>query len=965
MKKLLLLFLTITSINSFSQATLVADINKGNGGSTPKQKVLFNGFAYFPANDGVRGSELWRTDGTEAGTTFFKEFETGLENGLTNLIAFTTSNTMYFFAWDGTTNNALWKTDGTAAGTVKLKTFSGKFAVTEFVAAEVANGIVFRARIDNGHSLWTTDGTEAGTIKLSDIDPTEIVKLGNKVFFAGDELWETDGTVAGTLLFKDISSTGVSVPRGFNVINSTLIFIAHTAATGREFWKSDGTESGTVLVKDIVAGSNGLATRVNYEVYNNELYFEKSGALWKTDGTDAGTVEVKSDLGIVKKIFNVNNKIIVIAYNSSIQKQVIWVSDGTNGGTTNFNPDYTEFAHNSEYGVVGNELFFQANSPTTGYELWKTDGTETGTFLVKDIHPTFDDNNIEDIIDFNGKAIFTASDQNWFGKEIYISDGTEAGTKILKDINTQGNNSSSPQNYFQFGNKILFSADNGENGRELWMIENGTASLLKDINPGHYYSNPTNFIELNGEVYFYASTSKKGKELWKTDGTAAGTILVKDINPNEKDGVSNSTIAILNSKIYFFGNDGTTGLELFESDGSTSGTKVVSNINGTATNSMSNSDLVVLNNELFFAANNGTNGSELFKSDGTLAGTVLVKDINTNGGSGPISLNVHPYLNKLYFSAYDGNSTNLWVTEGAENNTFKQQVKSPSQFKLSGKRDIGSRGNPNIIYNTELFFSGESSSNFNKKGRELWAITYTGTIQQVFDINSGTASSSPSVLTDVNGTLYFVANNGTNGKELWKANGVASAEMVKDIVDGTGSVQINNIGSLGDTVFFNAPQDPVNVPFYDYELWVSDGTENGTKLFQDINPSKVEFRGGSNPRGFFKSGDKLFFSADNGTTGYELYMLEQSALSTEDQFVNSLAKASIYPNPTSAILNIKVDNQEIKEVKIFNLLGKEVQTLSVKNENINKINISHLPNGMYILQVKTDADSYTKKIIKN
>ena len=86
--------------------------------------------------------------------------------------------------------------------------------------------------------------------------------------------------------------------------------------------------------------------------------------------------------------------------------------------------------------------------------------------LVKDIHPQADDNNIESIVDYNGKIVFTASSGNWLGKELYISDGTEVGTVLVKDINKLGNGSSSPQNYFQFGNMVLFSADNGENGRE-------------------------------------------------------------------------------------------------------------------------------------------------------------------------------------------------------------------------------------------------------------------------------------------------------------------------------------------------------------------------------------------------------------------------------------------------------------------------------------------------------------------
>ena len=955
MKKQLYILFLLTTFFSFGQATLVKDINLGNNSSNPSSKVEFNGFVYFIANDGLNGSELWRTDGTEIGTSIFKEFISGEESGVAAITPFVSNNLMYFFAADGA-NYFLWKTNGTLAGTEKVK----QFASIQGFHDTINNELIFTA--ENG--LWKTDGTEAGTIKLANypiFGATRFVKSGNEIYFSGEasnsigqELYKTDGTTVS--LVKNIypNSNKDSYPNNFATLNSVVYFSATNGTNGFELWKSDGTEAGTTMVKDINVGSgSSFSTNTPITVFNNEMFFLYSNKLWKSDGTEAGTVEVKDLESYVKGIFVFNSKMHIFNGSNSF-----WVSDGTTAGTTKVEVNVQEFFHNSEYAIAGNKLYFQG-SDSNGYEIWVSDGTAVGTKLLKDIHPEFDDNNIEDIIGFNGKAIFTASDGNWLGKELWITDGTENGTTVLKDINKEGNRSSNLQNHFQFGDKILFSADNGENGKELWMIDAGVATLLKDINPGPRYSNPSNFILFNNEVYFSASTKEKGKEIWKTDGTEAGTVMIKDINADENDGLSTSNFVTLNNKLYFFANDGTNGMELWESDGTESGTKLVKDINGISANSISNSELIVFKDELFFTANNSTNGSELYKSDGTEAGTVLVKDINANGGSSPRYLNVHPYLEKLYFSAYNGSETTLWRTDGTEANTVKLAIKNVSNFTFSGSRDIGGRGSSEIIYNTELFFTGESTSNFNKKGTELWSVRYSGSIQRESDINPETASSYPQNLANHKGELFFTANDGANGYELWKAN-LGGAILVKNIEAGSSNSNISEIVSFGDVVLFGAGDNSQN-----RELWKSDGTAEGTTLFQDINPLTPQYGNGSNPSNFFVSDNTLYFSANNGTTGSELWMLHESALSIEKETINSIVDVNIYPNPTSSILNLKVNNQQIKEVKIYNLMGKEVVKKSSRESKIENINISQLSTGMYLIQIKTDVSTFTKKIMKN
>jgi ELWxxDGT repeat protein len=340
---------------------------------------------------------------------------------------------------------------------------------------------------------------------------------------------------------------------------------------------------------------------------------------------------------------------------------------------------------------VNGTLFFTALDGTHGNELWKSDGTATGTVLVKDILPGPGFSNPDQLTNVNGRLFFSAFE----GHSLYESDGTAAGTVLVKDF-------ANVSNLTNVNNRLFFSADDGKKGEELWTSD-GTArgtTMVKDIYPGStvYHgprytfktpnnSQPANLTNLNGTLYFVANDGTHGRELWKSDGTATGTVLVKDINTGTL-GSSPCNLTNVNGTLFFGASDGTSGQELWKSNGTASGTVLVKNIYpGTDAYgrplSSNPASLTNASGTLYFAATDGTHGTELWQSDGTAAGTVLVKDINPgSSGSSPESLTVAGA--HLFFAADDGvHGVELWdpqILPAAGTDT----VQAPQGIRNSG-----------------------------------------------------------------------------------------------------------------------------------------------------------------------------------------------------------------------------------------------------------------------------------------
>ncbi|MFD2522794.1 3-coathanger stack domain-containing protein [Emticicia soli] len=701
--------------------------------------------------------------------------------------------------------------------------------------------------INSNSELWVTDGTEAGTIQLTSSDSynnsiilsgSTVYPLGGKVLFSAynylngnyqpAELWISDGTVGGTTRVKDINPYGGSYPSYFFSLGNKYVFWANDGVNGTEPWITDGTESGTMSLGDLNPGANSSYpySSTSFAVVNSKLFFSAISQYggyepYVTDGTPWGTYRLKD------------------------------INNGSSSSSA------------SNFIVLGNKVIFTANDGINGNEPWVSDGTEQGTFMLKDIYQGQYSSYTNSLIELNGKIIFRA-ESNVNGAELWISDGTSAGTKLLKDI-APGSSYGSPQDMIKVGNSIFFTASDGTNGRELWKTNGTTAGtvMVKDINltstgtDNFTFSNYNRpFLNVNGTLFFLANSGPEGFELWKSDGTANGTMLVKDFVPGPASAEYNN-FQVLGSNIYFSVPDTDGKNVYYKSNGTSAGTVPISDANPNLPFENVYPLLAIGNSYFYFAAYNAAVGYELFKTDGTT--TSLVKDIDMNQFNASSSFNYKAGLNNNLFFNYNDNlrGNEVWKTDGMNNtNIVKELRKYPNNFYdyYSTSTDVYGLFTLNdytyyfsdyAIWRTngsspEIFATTNSSSvsviRSNNKIR--WA--YSGqifesdgeSINLIKTLDDYSYSYGSNIVADLNGITFFTYSTNSNGNELWRTDGTAAGTwMLRDINWGPTHTGFGNFRKVGNKLFFTANEMNTG-----YELWVTNGTSEGTYMVKDVLP---------------------------------------------------------------------------------------------------------------------------------
>lgn len=310
-------------------------------------------------------------------------------------------------------------------------------------------------------------------------------------------------------------------------------------------------------------------------------------------------------------------------------------------------------------------LYFRADDGSTGSELWRSDGSESGTFLVSDIAPGSAPSAPADLTAV-GTTLFFRRGWPPADAELWKSDGTDSGTVLVKNINPSGG--SLPQELTDVNGTLFFFADDGEHGEELWRSDGTGAGtvLVKDIGPGAASGAPRRLTAVGNALFFVAGDGIHGRELWRSDGTEEGTVLVKDVWPGP-DAADPVELTQLSGTLLFAAREPTTGQELWRSDGNEAGTELVEDI-APGSSSAAPASLTRFGDDIFFSAVEPVAGRELWTSDGTAVGTVLVRDIRSAGSSSPVELGAAG--GRLFFAADDGvRGPALWATDGSEPGT--------------------------------------------------------------------------------------------------------------------------------------------------------------------------------------------------------------------------------------------------------------------------------------------------------
>ncbi len=415
---------------------------------------------------------------------------------------------------------------------------------------------------------------------------------------------------------KDLR-TGNSFPFDFTIAGTKLFFIASDDVNAG-VWVTSGTAANTIKLTPSSGPLNSLSDIV---AYNNKVYFSYNDGLngyelWVTDGTVAGTVML-TDLYAGNSSSNpryftvANNKLFFMGDNIDGERRM-FVSDGTAAGTFVIKNNYISLFNGlSTFAILNNDVYFTSDNGTGfGSGLWKSDGTIAGTVLVKpDIISTMGGN-----YTVLNNTLFFNSDDGVHGSELWTTDGTTAGTNMVINLRADGGAimySGAPFNFITYNNKVYFTASDDTHGAELFSSD-GTAAgtqLVKDMQPGAEGSVPQQSVIYNGNLYFSCYNGSTATGLWKSDGTTAGTILIKQGGGNDPFLRDCKFAPAFNGKLYFFVNE-LQFYPLWETDGTAAGTKPATFTNtaspafGTPVNGSFNFSLY--NNELYFGGKCGT-----------------------------------------------------------------------------------------------------------------------------------------------------------------------------------------------------------------------------------------------------------------------------------------------------------------------------------------------------------------------
>lgn len=387
-----------------------------------------------------------------------------------------------------------------------------------------------------GTELWVTDGTFEGTQLLIDLNPgpqSSGVQITNVIdgylYFRADAninaIWRTDGTPKGTTLH--VSNPAMSISSVLFKVNDYIIFSSRVEnqQNVRNLWRMTEVPNSEVPITQTFdgkiireAGSACVFNETNF-IYSAKTD-EDGWAIFRSTGV---TTDLMIDLyqgnnSTINNIrqfsgtpTNIDGKIYFTGFHPDHGFEP-YTTNGTNVTTSLLKDIYSTSNYNdssipSNWLKIGSTVYFTARDASNGIEVWKTNGTESSTQMIKDVRPGNNFNSFFPgvLTNFNNQLFFMQNDGT-NDRQVWKTDGTEEGTVMVTNNGTI--NFTDGIELFEAENKLFFSASTTEHGSEVWMMDqNEQLTRLTDIAPGNLSAQPGDFIYLNGYLYFSAYTT--------------------------------------------------------------------------------------------------------------------------------------------------------------------------------------------------------------------------------------------------------------------------------------------------------------------------------------------------------------------------------------------------------------------------------------------------------------------------
>lgn len=719
---------------------LAEDFKPGADDATPSSLTAWNGQLYLSADAGA-GRHLYQVDRATLTATPLGSTEFELEQGA-ELV--TTSSAIYFAATSQATNQIeIWSTDGsgvtqaTTTGCTSIDDLHGVGGLVFMVCKRA--GLIEVLEVDETQP----DGTTLIQSHAGAASVTELSNAGGVLYWVleGEQLWGYDRSVplvgiAATYAF------GANI-NGLTRLGARMVFVADSG-DGLEPHVAEGFAASPL--RDVFPGPQGSILFAELVPHDGWVYFMADDGvlgfeLWRTDGTSAGTSLFADIEPGSANSYPLNLSSSPLGLYFSANGFGLWATDGA--AVTRVDNLQRSSSSPSEmlHDPIASRLFMAMSSAGFGTEPWVSDGTEAGSFRLRDIQVGASSSLVDELFatlpDPSGAAqdslmVFAAND-GIAGRQLWRSDGTSAGTEVLAITNPFMTTAVEPGTVF--GEHYYFAADDGSSGLELWRTDATTAGTERfaDINPtgGSITNDATEFVVFDERLFFAANDGISGRELWSTDGISPPALLA-DLSPGS-DSSQPDQLTVTPSRLYFEASDGNDDF-LWRSDGTPAGTEPILQSGVTS--------MIAVGDGVYFRHDDGSSGTELWRADAD--SVALALDLTPGPDSSTIR-NVGAINGKLIFHSL---GTELW---SIDSNTGQADL-------LGLFQDIRTESGEPL--GEHLYFRAEIAG----EGSELWRSN--GTSLEMIDLEPGPTPSYPDKLVAGNDRLWFFAYDSTVKEEL-------------------------------------------------------------------------------------------------------------------------------------------------------------------------------------------------------